>query len=145
MHGKSRYPGLYIWTREGRKVSVKVPDGCLLVQAGMQAEYATGGHVLAGFHEVVVQPKTIEAIEAATKAKKSLWRISSTCFTHFASDKTLQPMGKFADLEGAKEKYPPIKVGKQVQKELEAIQLGGTATTSEGKEAEAASAGKVDA
>jgi len=90
---------------------VKVPDGCLLVQAGMQAEYATGGHVLAGFHEVVVQPKTIEAIEAAKKSEKSLWRISSTCFTHFASDRTLQPLGKFAGVAGAADKYPPIKVG----------------------------------
>jgi isopenicillin N synthase-like dioxygenase len=34
IHGKNRYPGLYIWTRKGRKVAVKVPDGCLLVQVG---------------------------------------------------------------------------------------------------------------
>lgn len=31
---------------------VSVPDGCLLVQAGKQLERLTGGHVLAGFHEV---------------------------------------------------------------------------------------------
>lgn len=29
-----------------------MPDGCLLVQAGKQLERLTGGHVLAGFHEV---------------------------------------------------------------------------------------------
>jgi isopenicillin N synthase-like dioxygenase len=39
IHGKSRYPGLFIWTREGKKSLVKVPDGCLLVQAGKQLEY----------------------------------------------------------------------------------------------------------
>ena len=47
-HGRSRYPGLYVWTREGAKVSVKIPQGCLLVQAGAQFQYLTGGHVLAG-------------------------------------------------------------------------------------------------
>lgn len=32
IHGKSRFPGLDIWTREGKKTGVAVPDGCLLVQ-----------------------------------------------------------------------------------------------------------------
>lgn len=32
IHGKSRFPGLDVWTREGKRVSVTVPDGCLLVQ-----------------------------------------------------------------------------------------------------------------
>ena len=54
IHGKSRFPGLYVWTRDGQKKSVRIPDGCLLVQAGQQFEYLTGGHVLAGFHEVIV-------------------------------------------------------------------------------------------
>jgi isopenicillin N synthase-like dioxygenase len=31
IHGKSRYPGLYVWLRDGRRVSVKVPTGCLLL------------------------------------------------------------------------------------------------------------------
>jgi len=30
-HGKSRYPGLYIWLRDWTKVSVKIPKGCLLL------------------------------------------------------------------------------------------------------------------
>jgi hypothetical protein len=33
-------------------MAVTVPDGCLLVQAGKQIEHLTGGHVMAGFHEV---------------------------------------------------------------------------------------------
>jgi hypothetical protein len=33
IHGKSRFPGLFIWLRDGRRVPVAVPDGCLLLQA----------------------------------------------------------------------------------------------------------------
>jgi isopenicillin N synthase-like dioxygenase len=32
IHGKCRYPGLYVWTRDGTKMPVVVPEGCLLVQ-----------------------------------------------------------------------------------------------------------------
>ena len=52
IHGKSRFPGLYVWLRNGKRVPVKVPPGHLIVQAGKQIEYLTAGHVLAGFHEV---------------------------------------------------------------------------------------------
>jgi len=31
IHGKSRYPGLSVWTREWKKKAVKIPHGCLLV------------------------------------------------------------------------------------------------------------------
>ena len=34
VHGKSRYPGLFIWLRNWKKVQVKIPQGCLLLQAG---------------------------------------------------------------------------------------------------------------
>ena len=34
IHGKSRYPGLYVWTRDNTKLQVKVPNGCLLLQSG---------------------------------------------------------------------------------------------------------------
>jgi len=123
IHGKSRFPGLFVWTREGKKMAVKVPTGCLLLQAGKQFEWLTGGHVLAGFHEVVVTEKTQEAMEAARKAHKSLWRVSSTLFSHIASDNTLEPLGKFHS-EEAVHKYPPTKAGTQVQQELDAIKLG---------------------
>lgn len=42
-HGRSRYPGLYVWTRDGRKLPVRMPKGCLLVQAGLQMQHLTGG------------------------------------------------------------------------------------------------------
>lgn len=123
IHGRSRFPGLFVWTREGKKIRVKVPPGCLLIQAGKQFEYCTGGHVLAGFHEVCVAPATMTAIEKAKEEKKCLWRVSSTLFSHIASDNTLQPLGKFATGDAMK-LYPPTKAGHQVQAELNQIKLG---------------------
>ena len=126
IHGKSRYPGLYIWKRTGEKVAVKVPDGCLLVQAGKQMEYLTGGHVMAGYHEVVVTDDTLRAVERAKAAGRPLWRISSTLFCHVGSDNELKPLGQFATAAGSEEvaaKYPPILAGLQVHRELESIKL----------------------
>lgn len=73
IHGKSNFPGLFVWLRDGTRVRycsdasegcwhvlsltlgrVKVPDGCLLLQAGKQLEWLTGGIIKAGWHEVVV-------------------------------------------------------------------------------------------
>lgn len=127
-HGRSRFPGLYVWTRDGSKRAVKIPAGCLLLQAGKQFEYLTGGHVLAGFHEVVVTPATRATIEAKQAKSESLWRISSTLFSHIASDVVLQPLEPFAQADPAcVEKYPPTFTGDQVAKELEAINLSGDA------------------
>ena len=90
-------------------------------------EYATAGHVLAGFHEVVVNDATLDSIERAKAAGKSLWRISSTCFAHFASDVTLEPVGHFSKTPEAAS-YPALKVGKQVADELAAINLSASGT-----------------
>eukprot|EP01041_Mallomonas_annulata_P008416 gene8416-17342_t len=122
IHGKSRYPGLFIWTRDGRRVPVKVPTGCLLVQAGKQMEYLTGGHVLAGFHEVVVSSETTAAINQRRAANHPLWRVSSTCFGHIQSDQILEPLGHFKTVETVST-FPPILAGHQVQEELRAISL----------------------
>ncbi|KAJ3300647.1 hypothetical protein HK104_008581 [Borealophlyctis nickersoniae] len=122
IHGKSRFPGLNIWTRAGDKMLAKIPDGCLLVQAGKQMEWLTGGEVKAGFHEVVVVPQTLEAMERQKARNRPLWRISSTLFFHIASDNVLTPLSDFATEESRK-KYPEILTGKQVQKELGFISL----------------------
>lgn len=53
IHGKSRFPGLFCWLRTGEKVKVSVPEGHLLLQAGKQFEYLTGGYITCGFHEVI--------------------------------------------------------------------------------------------
>jgi isopenicillin N synthase-like dioxygenase len=131
IHGKSRFPGLYAWLRDGTKAAVSMPDGCLLVQAGKQLELLTGGHVKAGFHEVVVAERTMQRIEAAREQKKSLWRVSSTLFGHIAADETLEPLGHFST-EASRAEYPPVLAGDQVLAELQAIALSkAPATTTE--------------
>ena len=122
IHGKSRYPGLFVWLRDGRKIAVKVPDGCLLVQAGMQLERLTGGYVKAGMHEVVCTEATIEVLKARKQRGESPWRVSSTVFSHVNSDQTLRPLGKFDEPE-SNERYPAMLAGTFVQKELERIAL----------------------
>lgn len=48
-------------------------------------EWLTGGEILAGFHEVIVTPETLKAVEKAKAEGRSLWRVSSTLFSHIAS------------------------------------------------------------
>jgi hypothetical protein len=31
IHGRSRFPGLYVWLRNWKKIMVKMPPGCLLL------------------------------------------------------------------------------------------------------------------
>ena len=87
---------------------MKIPDGCLLVQAGKQMEWLTGGHVQAGWHEVVVTDQTVAAFENAASAGRSTWRISSTVFGHIASDQTLEPLSAFKDSCETPRRYPAI-------------------------------------
>ena len=122
IHGKSRFPGLYIWTQNGHKAAVKMPEGCLLLQAGAQLEWLTGGAIKAGMHEVVVTPKTVDAAKKAQEEGRSLWRVSSTVFGHLASDEILEPLGQYATEEAMK-KYKKCFVGEQVQAELDTIKL----------------------
>jgi len=123
IHGKSRFPGLFIWTREGSRIPVKVPDGCLLIQAGKQMEWLTGGAITAGFHEVIVSSDTLASVERAKQKGRPLWRVSSTLFFHIASDNELRPLHKFGTKETL-EKYPPTLAGTQVSDELAHIKLG---------------------
>lgn len=124
IHGRSRFPGLNIWLRNGQKVAVKVPVGCLLIQTGKQIEWLTGGECIAGMHEVVATNRTIDAINLAKEQKRSLWRVSSTLFAHIASDAVLKPLGHFAESPLAS-KYPPLCAGEYVEQELAVINLKG--------------------
>ncbi|KAL2880433.1 hypothetical protein SGCOL_004153 [Colletotrichum sp. CLE4] len=141
IHGRSRYPGLHIWARNtGKKIAVKIPEGnYLLVQAGKQLEHLTGGLIKAGFHEVVVNEKTLAVIERrkAELPDRPLVRISSTFFWHLSSDHDLTPIPQLSEQaqkvraeqfnlgrdEGEKVEYAPMKVGQQVQEELKHIAL----------------------
>ncbi|CAM5999739.1 unnamed protein product, partial [Sphagnum balticum] len=46
IHGKSRFPGLYIWTRDGTRTSLEIPDGCLLIQIQSDQMLVPLGHFL---------------------------------------------------------------------------------------------------
>eukprot|EP00299_Pterocystis_sp_00344_P003398 c1401_g1_i1.p1 GENE.c1401_g1_i1~~c1401_g1_i1.p1 ORF type:complete len:347 (+),score=67.87 c1401_g1_i1:30-1070(+) len=127
IHGKSRFPALNIFLRDGsdaprKKVAVKVPDGCLLIQAGKELEWLTGGHIQAGYHEVIILESTLEKIAARRASNQSLWRISSTLFSHIASDQVLYPLDPFRSSE-TESLYPPTKAGKYVNDELATIKL----------------------
>lgn len=124
IHGRSRFPGLNIWLRNGEKVEVKVPVGCLLIQTGKQIEWLTAGECIAGMHEVVVTKRTLEAIRLASEQNRSLWRVSSTLFAHIASDSVLKPLDHFSESPLAS-KYPPMFAGEYVEKELAVINLKG--------------------
>ncbi len=121
-HTQSNYPGLRAWTRTGESFFAKVPDGCILVQAGQQLEYVTGGAILCGLHEVLAVEAAQEKMRSEIANGRVPWRISSTLFAHATSDATLLPVGRFATDE-AHSKYPSILAGDQVAKELEAIEL----------------------
>ncbi|KAF2319434.1 hypothetical protein GH714_015797 [Hevea brasiliensis] len=107
IHGRSRFPGLNIWLRNGQKVEVKVPPGCLFIQTGKQIEWLTAGECMAGMHEVVVTDKTLDAVKKAAEQNRSLWRVSSTLFSNIASDAMLKPLGHFAKRPQANQ-YPPM-------------------------------------
>ncbi|KAK4097620.1 Clavaminate synthase-like protein [Parathielavia hyrcaniae] len=144
IHGRSRYPGLHIWARNtGKRIPVKIPQGnYLLVQAGKQLEHVTGGLVKAGYHEVVVNDRTVRVIEErkARLPDRPLIRISSTFFWHLSSDFDLKPVPELAENarsvraqqfnlgrdEGDEAQYPPMKVGEQVSNELKHISLMAT-------------------
>ncbi|KAJ1455700.1 hypothetical protein M885DRAFT_519408 [Pelagophyceae sp. CCMP2097] len=124
VHGKSRFPGLTVWRRDGVAVQPKIPEGCLFVQAGIQLEHLTGGHVKAGFHEVIATKATAAAAKKAKADGKRTWRVSSTCFAHVASDFVLEPLpGSRFDTPEARAKFPPVKAGDSVMNELRAIGL----------------------
>ena len=53
---------------------------------------------------------------------RPLWRISSTLFSHIASDQVLTPLAHFADLKTASD-YPDMLAGVQVEEELKFISL----------------------
>lgn len=103
IHGKSRYPGLFIWKRDKTKMACKIPDGCLLMQAGIMFEWITGGYVLAGFHEVVYTQATKDTLVRLRKESEARcehrieWRVSSTLFSHLRYDVDLSPL---PELEG---------------------------------------------
>ena len=132
IHGKSRYPGLFLWTRDWKKMSAKIPEGCLLMQAGIMFEWITGGYVLGGFHEVVYTEATKRVrdqnIQMAQEQgiRKSTWRISSTLFSHLRYDVDITPLPELAhkyNVEKVRAKYRPMTSHDKLIEELMACNL----------------------
>lgn len=127
IHGPSRFPALRIWLRDNRVVTVKVPKGYLLVQVGEQLEWLSGGYFLAGYHEVVCLPETLQAMRVAHAEGRPSIRSSSTVFAHSASDQWLEVAQAFLRLLGqgwaqaAPILYPRVRVGDQVTAALKAL------------------------
>jgi hypothetical protein len=76
IHGKSRYPGLFIWLRDGRRVPVVVPDGCLLLQAS--AAHNARANAASAFasmlrHRARVRPWFSHAGACAQAGKQLEW------------------------------------------------------------------------
>lgn len=122
IHGKSKFPGLYIWLHTGEKLRVVVPENCLLIQCGRELEYLTGGYLKAGFHEVIYDDFTEKAVEKAKKNGNSLWRVSSTLFSHVRPDVILEPLEKYSNEQSRKE-YPKISAEEYTIKEFSYINL----------------------
>ncbi len=70
--------------------------------------------------QVVVTQATAAAIQAARREGRPLWRVSSTVFSHIASDLTLRPLGRFADDEAVRQ-YTDVPAGQFVLHELQRI------------------------
>ena len=130
IHGKSRYPGLYLWTREWKRMPVSIPPGCLLLQAGIMFEHLTGGYVTAGYHEVVYSEKTKDVVNKKLQENKeganhTMWRVSSTLFSHLRYDVDLTPLPEMQHLhDPAKaDKYKPMTAHAKLLEELQSINL----------------------
>jgi hypothetical protein len=127
IHGKSRFPGLHVWLADGTRFPVRVPEGCLLLQAGRQLAWLTGGDIEEGMHEVVCTEATLAAVGAARAAgDRPLWRVSSTVFSHCGPEVLLKPIA--GNLGGnVAERYPPTRAGEYVAAELRQIKLAAEA------------------
>ena len=97
----------------------------MLLQAGKTFEHITGGHVLAGFHEVIYSEKTKEFHKKAQAEGKSDWRVSSTMFTHFRYNVDCSPMQAIKHLhkENAALKYEKMTSFDLLMTELSATNM----------------------
>ena len=133
IHGKSRYPGLYLWTRDFQRQPVSIPPGCLLLQAGIMLEHLTGGYIQAGYHEVMYSEGTKIVVDKKLKENEEgadhiLWRISSTLFSHLRYNVDLTPIEELSHLHVEENvrsgKYPVgMTAHEKLMEELRAINL----------------------
>ena len=109
LHPPASHKGLYLFDRKGERHAAVVPDGCLLIQAGAQLEYVTGGKILAGYHEVIVSDNISTGV-----------RVAIPFFCHLKGNLDIITPFKTKELEA---KYPLIKKSVWLMTELEKILL----------------------
>jgi hypothetical protein len=119
-HGRASCPGLNIWDYHWRRIPVRVPDGCFLMQAGWQLWYATGGEIMFGFHEVAGCEEMGPFIACERALGRTPIRVSTSFFYHWESDRYLYPIGPFANPNN-RDSFPRYAAGRQVGDELNAI------------------------
>ena len=104
---------------------MKVPNGCLLLQAGKTFEHITGGYVLAGFHEVVYTDQTKQVYESRKADGQITWRVSSTMFTHFRYNVDCSPAPELSHLYTAEDakNYPKMSAFDILMTELNATNM----------------------
>jgi len=59
-------------------------------------EILTGGHLQAGWHEVVLTEEAKNMVPIALKEGRSPWRVNTTIFASTQPDIMLQPLDRFA-------------------------------------------------
>lgn len=120
--GKANAPGLFVWIAKKFRVALSIPEGCMLMQAGKQLEWLTGGHISYGLHEVVVTKSMIDTLTRSTPRGKPPVRTSLPLFVHVNSMRRLEPLGHFQSAQRA-HKYATVLAGDYLIDELTAINL----------------------
>ena len=108
LHIKATHPGLYLFSRKGKRFPAIVPKNCILIQAGAQLEYMTSGKILAGYHEVVAEGCPGET------------RVANPFFVHLKGGVTLETI---PTLKSDVRNYPPVKKNEWLFKEIRKISL----------------------
>ena len=94
VHFVASFAALICWTRERMPFQPVVPGSGFFIQAGMELEVLTGGHIRTGFHEVVILDQTLKQIAAAIGAGASTTRVGTPLFAQ-GGDDVLHPLGRF--------------------------------------------------
>lgn len=86
---------------------VDIPAGHLLVQAGKQLEWLTGGHIKAGFHEVIHNDLVEKKKQEVVKSGKWPWRVASVIFCQVEGNLSIKPLPPFRNQE-SNSLYPDV-------------------------------------
>ncbi|OGH60774.1 MAG: hypothetical protein A2848_03365 [Candidatus Magasanikbacteria bacterium RIFCSPHIGHO2_01_FULL_50_8] len=122
LFGKSNAPGLYVWIDQKYRCSLSIPDGCVLVQAGKQLTWMTGGYINYGLHEVVATQQMFDVLTHKTPVGMPRVRTSLPLFFHVNSMQLLEPLDHLVNMPQANE-YPRMLAGDYLFDELRAINL----------------------